>query len=64
MERYLTDRTQTVILQGVEPDVIEVTSGVSQGSHLGPLLFSIFINDFVNNIKYCKSLLFADDVKL
>ena len=52
MKSYLTDRTQAVILQGVESDVIEVTSGVAQVSHLGPLLFSIFINDFVNNIKY------------
>ena len=61
MKSYLTDHTQAVILQGVESDVIEVTSGVPQGSHLGPLLFSIFMNDFVNNIKYCMSLLFADD---
>ena len=61
---HSTDSTQAVILQGVDSDVIEVTSGVPQGSHLGLLLFSNFINDFVNNIKYCESLLFFDDAKL
>lgn len=38
-------------------------SGVPQGSHLGPFLFSLFIND-VNNYIKGKFLLFADDVKI
>ena len=32
-----------------------------QGSILGPILFSIFINDLVNIIKLSKPFLFADD---
>lgn len=35
-----------------------------QGSHLGPLLFLLFINDVVEVFKYCKCLLFADDLKM
>lgn len=39
------------------------TSGVLQGSNLGPPLFLIFVNNLANNIS-CEKLMFADDVKL
>lgn len=61
---YLTDRRQYVVVDGVKSRVFPVLSGVPQGSHLGPLLFLLFVNDIVNIFKYSKCLLYADDLKI
>jgi hypothetical protein len=63
LRHFLTDRTQRVQINGCPSKWEKVTSGVPQGSVLGPLLFLIFVND----IPQCMNsdiLLFADDVKI
>lgn len=61
---YLTERSLTVRIKGNCSNSFLVRSGVPQGSHLGPLLFILFINDINSNLKFSKVLLFADDVKM
>ena len=63
IESFLTSRTQHVVLEGATSNQIHVTSGVSQGTVLGPLLFLIYINDIENNID-SQLRLFADDCLL
>lgn len=48
---------------GSESDSTHVTSGVPQGSVLGPTLFLIYIN-FVAHGLTCKYKIFADDLKI
>ena len=54
---------QRVGLNSSYSEWAKVTSGVPQGSILGPLLFTIFINDLDSNV-INKVLKFADDSKL
>ena len=59
----LSERRQRVVINGKASGWEKVTSGVPQGSVLGPTLFIIYINDIDDRIT--SSLLkFADDTKL
>lgn len=64
LHSYLVNRNQYVECHGYRSECFTPTSGVPQGSNLGPLLFLIFINDIKNHIQYSKFLMFADDFKL
>ena len=57
---FLIGRTQVVVLEGEKSDEVPVTSGVPQGSVLGPLLFLLYINNLPDHVK-SQVRLFADD---
>lgn len=61
---YLSGRAQVVHINNTVSRPISILSGVPQGSILGPLLFSMFINDLPSILKHCSILMFADDVQL
>ena len=60
---FLTDRKQQVVVDNATSDTAPVTSGVPQGTVLGPALFLIYINDIADNIS-SNIRLFADDCVL
>ena len=61
---YLTNRHHRVIIEGTASDWKPVTSGVPQGSIIGPILFLVYVNDIAENLFAGTSLpLYADDAK-
>ena len=63
IESFLTERKQRVVINGESSPWLEVTSGIPQGSVLGPLCFLIYINDLAEEVKSSIKL-YADDAKL
>ena len=57
----LSNRTQTVVMDGESSDIAPVTSGVPRGTFLGPVLFLVYINDLSEYMKSSQFRLFADD---
>lgn len=63
LKSYLSKRQQYVTYNGFNSSCYVVTSGVPQGSNLGPLLFILFINDLSDVIHCCK-VFYVDDLKI
>ena len=63
IQDFLSNRQQRVVVNGQFSDWKPVTSGIPQGSVLGPVLFLVFIND-LPDVLNCLKKLFADDGKI
>ena len=61
IKSFLDNRSQQVVIDGHFSIDAKITSGVPQGSVLGPLLFFIYINDLPNCVQNSVCRLFADD---
>ena len=60
---FLDNQKQTVVINGINSDEVPVSSGVPQGSVLGPILFLAYINDLPEQLK-SRVRLFADDTAM
>ena len=60
---FLLDRRQQVVVRGCSSPWVPVTSGVPQGSVLGPTLFILYINDLPESVRSSVRI-FADDTKI
>ena len=61
---YLTNRYQVVRIHSSVYDPLPVECGVPEGSILGPLLFSIYVNDLPEVPRHCSTECYVDDTKL
>ena len=61
---YLSNRNQSVSINGYESVLAAINCGAPQGSVLGPLLFLLYINDLDPVIKFCKVYHLNDDNNL
>ena len=64
LSSFLSDRTQTVLVDCFKSYPAPVLSGVPQGTVLGPILFLLFVNDIELSLAHSKIRCFADDSRL
>ena len=63
-QSYLSNRQQCVRIGDAVSKVLSLEFGVPQGSNLGPVLFTIYVNDLLSVPKRCLSASYVDDCKL
>ena len=64
IKSYLSNRSQTVVLDGIASEPMPLSNGVPQGSILGSWLFNIYINDLAHYIHDHSPVQYADDTTL
>ena len=63
VQKFSYGSTSMCYINGVLSSWVQVSSGVPQGSTLGPLLFSLYVNELPSLVS-SQLLMFADDIKL
>ena len=63
-ESYLSQRQQVVKFQNTVSDPLPLRVGVPRGSIMGPVLFTLYVNDLFRVPKHCEPLGYVDDTKL
>ena len=61
---YLKNRFQLVQINGTKSESVNVKHRIPQGSILGPLLFTVFINDIIFEAKFSNLYIYADDTSI
>ena len=64
LKNYLTDRKKCTEMNNVRSNSLSITTGVPQGSIIGPLLFILYINDFSQASNLFDFIMYADDTTL
>ena len=61
LKSYLLNREQCVAIKNVKSSFLKTKTGIPQGSVLGPILFSMFINDLPDSCQGADFQMYADD---
>ena len=61
---YLSQRMQVVKIEDFLSELLPLKAGVPQGSILGPVLFTLYVNDLLQVPKRCRALGYVDDTKI
>ncbi len=63
INNYINNSTQPVRLNVIASSNLSINYGVPQGSILGPILFSIYVNDMSSCLNDCVLVQYADDTQ-
>ncbi len=61
LQDYLSNRSHFTRVNGKLSEARDIKYGVPQGSHLGPRLYIIYVNDFLESVTKGELYMFADD---